>query len=127
MSHKTVSAAERRAVHAYLTVRQVREDDLERVQPVGEIDLCTAPVLRDALEHADLVPNVLVDLSKVNFLALVGVHVLRDAGARRTAANRRLVLVAPTNAVQRVLHLTEAAEELEIYLSTQSALSALEP
>jgi anti-anti-sigma factor len=125
MSHKTVQAAERRTVHAYLTVRQVRDNDLERVHPVGEIDLCTAPVLREALDHAELVPNVLVDLSRVNFLALVGVQVLRAAGARRTAANRRLVLVAPTQAVQRVLSLTEAAEELEIYLSTRSALSAL--
>lgn len=125
MSHKIVQATERRIVHANLTVRQVREDDLERVNPVGEIDLCTAPVLRDALEQADLVPNVLVDLSKVNFLALVGIQVLRAAGARRTAANRRLVLVAPTHAVQRVLHLTDAADELEIYLSTRSALSAL--
>lgn len=126
MSHNTVQAAERRTVHAYLSVRQVREEDLERVLPVGEIDLCTAPVLRDAIEHADSVPNVLVDLSKVNFLALVGVQVLRMASARRTAANRRLVLVASTPSVQRVLTLTDAAEDLEIYVSTRSALSALQ-
>lgn len=125
MSHKTVPVAERRTVHAYLTVRQTRENDLERVHPVGEIDLCTAPVLRDALAHAESAPNVLVDLSKVNFLALVGVQVLRAAGARRSASNRRLVLVAPTQSVQRVLHLTDAVADLEIYLSTRSALSAL--
>lgn len=125
MSHKTASVAARLTVREYLTVRQEREHDLERVQPVGEIDLCTAPVLKAALRHAEQVPNVLVDLSKVNFLALIGVQVLRDAGARRSAANRRLVLVAPTPAVQRVLGLTEAAADLEIYLSTRSALSAL--
>jgi anti-anti-sigma factor len=125
MSHKTAQATERRTVHAYLTIRQIREQDLERVQPVGEIDLCTAPVLRDAIARADLVPNLLVDLSKVNFLALVGVQVLRAAGARRIAANQRLVLVAPTQAVQRVLSLTDAADELEIYVSLRSALSAL--
>lgn len=126
MSHKTVHATERRTVHAYLTVRQVRDHDVERVSPVGEIDLCTAPVLRDALDRAERVPNLLVDLSKVDFLALVGVRILRAAGARRTATNRRLVLVAPTQAVQRVLSLTDADDELEIYLSTRSALSALD-
>ena len=125
MSHKVVPVADKQTVHEYLTVRQVREQDLERVQPIGEIDLCTAKVLSDALDDAESVPNVLVDLSKVNFLALVGVQVLQAAGARRSAANRRLVLVAPTPAVQRVLSLTEAAAELEIYLTNRSALSAL--
>jgi anti-anti-sigma factor len=130
MSHKTtVSVAYKETVHDYLTVQQVREGHgLERVHPVGEIDLHTAPVLREALADADRreVPNVIVDLSRVNFLALAGVQVLHAAGTRRAAAHRRLVVVASTSAVQRVLSLTHLPDELEIYTSAPSARSALE-
>jgi anti-anti-sigma factor len=128
MSHKTVPVTHRVTAHEYLTVRQVRERlDLERVQPVGEIDLCTVSLLRAALADVDrrAVPNILVDLSQVDFLALAGVHVLRDAGERRAAAGGRLVVAAPTPTVQRTLALAEAAQGLEIYVSTASALSAL--
>jgi anti-anti-sigma factor len=129
MSHKTTtSTSYRETMRAYLTVRQIREGkDLERVNAVGEIDLYTASLLRDALADADRreVPNVLVDLSRVNFLALIGVQVLRASGARRAAAHHRLVVSAPTLAVQRVLSLTDVTDELEVYVSTPSARSAL--
>jgi anti-anti-sigma factor len=129
MSHKTTTSMPyRETMRAYLTVRQMRErQDLERVNAIGEIDLYTAPLLRDALADADRreVPNVLVDLSRVEFLALVGVQVLYAAGARSAAAHHRLVVSAPTPAVQRVLSLTDVAGELEVYVSTPSARSAL--
>jgi anti-sigma B factor antagonist len=129
MSHKsTRPTLKRDSVREYLTVRQVHEGrDLVRVDPVGEIDLYTAPVLREVLADADRrdVPNVLVDLSHVNFLALAGVQVLHAASERRATANRRLVVLATTPAVQRVLSLTEMTGELEIYVSVPSARSAL--
>jgi anti-anti-sigma factor len=128
MSHNTAPVASRETVCRYLTIRQVLErQDLERVHPVGEIDLYTAPALRDALADTDRrsVRNVLVDLSQVHFLALIGVQVLRAAGERKAEAQGRLVVVAPTPAVQRVLSLTDIAAELEIYTSGSGARSAL--
>jgi anti-anti-sigma factor len=131
MSHTTPPAVTRReTVHTYLTVRQTRQRrDLERVQPVGEIDLCTAPLLGDALADVDrrAVPNVLVDLSEVGFLALIGVQVLQTAAERTAAAGRRMVLVAPTSMVQRVLSLTDITGQLETYVALPSAMSALAP
>lgn len=127
MSHKTVPVTHRETVHEYLTVRHVRErQDLERVSPVGEIDLYTAKVLRGALSDADEVQKLLVDMSQVHFLALIGVQELQAASARRNAAHQRFVVLAPTPAVQRVLSLTQAAADLEIYASSLSALSALD-
>ena len=128
MSHKIMPATHRVIAHDYLTIRHIREHpDLERVRPAGEIDLCTAPLLRAALADLDAreVPNVLVDLSQVTFMALVGVHVLREASDRRTAAGHRLIVAAPTHAAQRTLTLADAAQALEIYVSGSSALSAL--
>jgi anti-sigma B factor antagonist len=127
MSHKTtVHVTHHVTAREYLTVRQIRErQDLERVSPVGEIDLYTAPLLRDALADADHVPKVLVDLSQVDFLALIGVQVLQAAGERRAAVGRRTVVAAPTPAVQRVLSLTNMADDLDVYVSAPSAMSAL--
>ncbi|HYQ64992.1 STAS domain-containing protein [Actinophytocola sp.] len=128
MSERTVAINRRVTANEYLTVRLVHErQDLDRINPVGEIDLCTAPLLREALldtEDRD-VRNVLVDLSRVDFLALAGVHELRAANDRRAAVHLRLVVAAPTAAARRTLSLTEAAGSLEIYLTTSGALSAL--
>lgn len=128
MSHKTSALVTHRVTaREYLTVRQIRErHDLERIHPIGEIDLYTAPLLRNALSNADNVPKVLVDLSQVEFLALVGVQVLQTASEKRTTDGGRLVVSAPTTAVQRVLSLTNAASGLETYVSTTSAMSALD-
>ncbi|MGB3438300.1 MAG: STAS domain-containing protein [Actinophytocola sp.] len=125
-THRRVTRRESALQH--LTVMQIHaRDDIEQIHPVGEIDLCTAPALRDALTDTERrqVPNVLVDLSEVHFLALVGVQVLRAAGERCAAEQRRLVLAAPTQPVQRVLSLTEATNDLEVHLTLASALSAL--
>lgn len=129
MSNYTHRLATRReSVHQHLTVLHTRDgDDFEQIHPVGEIDLSTATALREALLDTERrqVSNVLVDLSDVHFLALVGVQVLRAAGSQSAAEHRRLVLVAPTRAVQRVLSLTEATDDLEIYVTMTGAMSAL--
>ncbi|MFI7675723.1 STAS domain-containing protein [Actinophytocola sp. NPDC049390] len=129
MSNKaTPPVTNRETIYRHLTVRQIRvRDDLEQVNPIGEVDLCTAAVLRDALADTERrqVPNVLVDLSEVRFLALVGVQVLRAAGDRSAAEHRRLVLAAPTQPVQRVLSLTDVTGELEVYVTLPSARFAL--
>lgn len=127
-NNATPPVISRETVYRHLAVRQIRErDDLERVRPIGEIDLCTAAVLRDALADTARrhVPNVLVDLSDVRFLALAGVQVLREAGDRSAAEHRRLVLAAPTNPVQRVLSLTDVTGEMKVYVTLPSARSAL--
>jgi anti-anti-sigma factor len=128
MSSNTRSATRRQIALQHLTIRQSRErDGLENIHPVGEIDLCTAPVLQDALADVERrqVQNVLVDLSEVRFLALIGVQVLRTAAERCLSERRRLVLVAPTRPVQRVLSLADVTADIEIYVTLPSAMSAL--
>jgi anti-sigma B factor antagonist len=129
MSRNTHRAVVRReSAHQHFSVLQIHErDDLEKIHPIGEIDLYTAPMLRDAIADTERrqVPNVLVDMSDVPFLALVGVQVLREANDRSTDDHRRLALVAPTHPVRRVLTLTEVTDELEIYVTLPNAMSAL--
>jgi anti-sigma B factor antagonist len=127
-SYTSRRVSRRRSPKQAFTVLQIHErDDFEQIRPIGEIDLYTAPVLREALADAEQrkVRNVLVDMSDVQFLALVGVRVLRTAAEQSAAEHRRLVLAAPTQPVQRVLSLTDVTAELEIYVTLPSALSAL--
>jgi anti-anti-sigma factor len=115
------------AQQQFAVLQTLERDDFEQIRPIGEIDLYTAPLLRDALADTEQrqVRNVLVDMTDVPFLALVGVQVLRAASLRSAAENRRLILVAPTHPVQRVLSLTEMTGELEIFVTLPSAMSAL--
>lgn len=131
MSHSAPPpVAERETVYEYLTVRQVRlRPDLERILPVGEVDLVTAPTLQDALSDAERrgVPNMVVDLTEVRFLALVGARVLHNAAARSTGTGRKVALVAPNPIVKRVLNLTDVTGVLPTYGTVANAVSALDP
>jgi len=70
----------------------------------GELDLDSQSRLRQALDDAvDGSRPVCVDLADVSFVDAAGIHALVDA--RRAAERRgaRLVLVAPSAAVRRIL------------------------
>lgn len=120
---------QRDQTHRYLTVSFVRHrTNLEVLQPIGEIDLYTAPVLRRVLDDLDrrAVPAVVVDLSRVNFLAISGVRVLQEATERAALANRRVVLANSSSLVKRVFVLTRALDLLDVRESVADALADLD-
>jgi anti-anti-sigma factor len=88
----------------------------------GDLDLLTAPLLREALRPLiDAAGAVLVDLSGVEFLGSSGLAELaaaQDGGAR-------IVLVASGRAVVRPLEVTGLAPLFQIYESVDAALKAL--
>jgi anti-anti-sigma factor len=91
----------------------------------GEIDLGTAPtlreVLRPALEHQT--GPVVVDLSNVPFMDSTGVHVLVDTLRRLEAQNRPLALVCHEEGqVHRLLALVGLLDAVAVYGSRESAL-----
>jgi anti-sigma B factor antagonist len=73
----------------------------------GEIDLVTAPAVRqclfDAVDEQPPGGRILVDLSGVTFFAAAGVRVLEAAGARAARGQVELVLVATSPAVALIL------------------------
>jgi anti-sigma B factor antagonist len=74
----------------------------------GDIDICTAPGLRDSL-LAQLLPRpslLEVDLTDVDFLSATGLGVLIEVGVVARAAGTAVRLTGtPPRAVTRVLHL----------------------
>lgn len=130
MSNSTAfSIGQRDQVDRYLTVSRVHHrPDLEGLQPVGEIDLYTAPMLQRMLDdlHRRAVAAVVVDMSRVNFLAISGVRVLQEATERAALADRRVVLANSSSLVKRVFVLTKALELLDVRETVADALADLD-
>ncbi len=93
----------------------------------GEIDLGSAPALREVLlpvvEHQT--GPVVVDLSKVPFMDSSGVHVLVDTLHRLEPQNRPLTLVCHEEGpVHRILALVGLLDALTVRHSRESAVTA---
>lgn len=91
----------------------------------GEIDLGTAPLLREALlpvlEHHT--GPVVLDVSDVAFMDSAGVHVLVDTHERLRLENRRLAIACREGGqVHRVLGLIGLLDALSVYRSRETAV-----
>ena len=91
----------------------------------GEIDLATAPILREVLapvlEHPT--GRVVVDLSDVTFMDSTGVYVLTEARRRLEPQNRPLAIVCDDGGqVHRLLALLGLLDALTVYGSRERAV-----
>jgi anti-anti-sigma factor len=81
----------------------------------GELDLsATAPLEEEVerLAEEDGVRRVVLDLRELEFMDSTGLRMVALAERRLRAANRELVLVRGTDAVQRVFAITRMDEHL---------------
>lgn len=83
------------------------EATARRVWVFGQVDLAAVDQLRDALSGEQ--PRVEVDLSGVTFMDASGVGCL--VGATET---RGVTLVAISDAVDRILELTDTAKDFDV-------------
>ncbi|MGI4790936.1 MAG: STAS domain-containing protein [Janthinobacterium lividum] len=94
---------------AQLVVSHRRETAGTVIEAVGEVDLTTAPQLREALLAAvgDAEKlSVIVDLSKVDFIDSAGLALLVEARKKLSPEGRTLsILLAPGRQPERVLKL----------------------
>ena len=91
-----------------LTTETVPGDGHVTVPVSGEIDLHTAPTLRDAVltalrQHG---PILWLDLRDVPFLDSTGLEVLLATRRRAELEGGNLTLLGPTSAVRRVIEVT---------------------
>lgn len=92
----------------------------------GEIDLVTAPVLREALlpvlEHGT--GAVVVDLSEVPFMDSAGVHALVDTVQRLRSQGRRLAIACREHGqVHRLLALVGLLDAVAVHGSLRGAVT----
>lgn len=103
-------------------------DGVPVVEAVGEVDMATAPALRDAvttaLDQAPGAPCVL-DLTAVTFLGSSGLTALVDATRHAQARHEPLrIVVDGTRPVIRPIQLSGLDEVLALYHTVEEALTA---
>jgi|ERR1700728_1279720 len=85
------------------------------VHVAGELDLLTAPQLRQTLREAQLYADkVVLDLRHLAFMDCSGVHVLLAAAADARRVGGRLTLTRGPAQIDRLLAITRVYEEVEI-------------
>jgi anti-sigma B factor antagonist len=93
------------------------------VSVAGDIDIQTAPALRERLAAVAEARVVVVDLSAVGFLDSSGVGALVGAADAMRADGGSLRLACPPPRVQKVFRISRLAEVIPIYDDVDEATS----
>lgn len=95
------------------------------IQPRGDIDVYSAPELRDTIaEKMGLgPPNLILNLEFVDFIDSTGLAVMIGALKRAKEVDGAFVLVKPNEQVKRVLRITDLTKVLPIFDSIDLALA----
>jgi anti-sigma B factor antagonist len=93
-------------VSELLSLEVAAGTDGPTVRVSGEIDVSTAPSLRECLATLADEPVVAVDLSEVAFVESSGLGVLVAEHKRRRAAGHELVIIGSSPLAQRVFEIT---------------------
>jgi anti-anti-sigma factor len=93
---------------ASFELEHLRKGATSRLVLRGELDLSAAPRLREALAEAEAHGSrqIIVDLSRLQFVDSSGVHAFVAAGAAARANGHALTFVHGPAQVQRVLELS---------------------
>jgi anti-anti-sigma factor len=104
--------------------RQPEQPVIARV--FGAVDLLTAPELRQCVEeNVDNGDGLVLDLSRVDFLAAAGLTVLADADRRVLRDNLAWAVVANTRPVLRPLEVLGLLDTLPTFDTVPDAVAAV--
>jgi anti-sigma B factor antagonist len=100
---------------------------VERVAIVtasGELDMLTAPQLRDAVQSAlsNKPAGLIIDLAQVDFLGSAGMQVLMEAHNQTSGTETRFAVVADGPATSRPLKITGIADLIDVFSTLDVAL-----
>ena len=99
---------------------------LQILDPQGEVDMYTAPLLREALLDAveSGARQIIVNLRRVDYFDSTGLGILVGGLKRMRENGGMLRLCEPQLRVVRLLHSTDLHTIIDIYASEQEALAA---
>jgi len=111
-----------------LTVNIRRQRGCAIVTPAGELDLATAPQLREfLLALLPAHPALVINLDQVSFCDATGLGVLVGAANRAHANGASLHLVCSRTDIRRLFELTGLARRIPLARTLDEALAALTP
>jgi anti-anti-sigma factor len=101
--------------------------DCAVLQLQGELELCTAPLLRRESECAQQLEagRIVLDLSRVSFIDSAGMGALVSF-YKRLALNKELAMVAPLGVCRRQLERVQLTRLLATYDTVEDALATAE-
>lgn len=101
-------------------------DDITLLHCEGELDLATAPNLRQlVLDNVKPGAKIVIDLEKVTFVDSTGLGVLVGAVKRVSAQQGELILVANSTKVLKILEITGLTQVLHVVDSQEQAFKEL--
>jgi anti-sigma B factor antagonist len=109
-----------------LSVNTRNAEGVVVVEVAGEVDVYTAPTLRQHLRDATggTAPRVVVDLSEVNFLDSTGLGVLVGAMGRVREADGSMRLVVSSDHILKVLRITGLDALIPVDADAAAAVAA---
>jgi anti-sigma B factor antagonist len=110
-----------------LSLTMSRSAGLDVVEVFGELDVYTAPLLREklALALAEATAGVIVDLDGVDFMDSTGLGLLIGAHRRAVLAGGVLRIVCSRPEILRTLRISGLDQVLVVERSLAAALAAL--
>jgi anti-sigma B factor antagonist len=124
--HRRISSAQEAFVDLSLSTRS--EGDRTVVEVGGEIDVYTAPRLREQLVDlvADGKYHLIVDMERVDFLDSTGLGVLVGGLKRVRAHDGSLRLVCTQERILKIFRITGLTKVFPIHSSIDEAVTATE-
>lgn len=114
---------ENSSMNLTVTPRRV-DDNTQALDLEGEVDVYTAPLLRqEIMDQVDAgVKNLLVNLSKVEYLDSTGLGILIGGVKRLKEQGGSLRLVGPSARITRIFEITGLNKIFDVYTSEAEAL-----
>jgi anti-sigma B factor antagonist len=109
-----------------VTPRRTAAEGVQALDLEGEVDVYTAPVLRQAiLDQVEAgVRHLLIDLTRVEYLDSTGLGILIGGVKRLKEQGGSLRLVGPSARITRIFEITGLNKIFDVYASESEALAA---
>lgn len=110
-----------------ITTSLAHLDEITVVSVVGEIDVASAPAFETVVAAvlADDPIALIVDLSKVDFLATAGLRILAATYEKITLAGGRFAVVADSPANRRPIQLTDLNQLFSLNRTLDDAITSV--
>jgi anti-sigma B factor antagonist len=106
--------------------RSLGDADARALDLEGEVDVYTAPVLRQAIldQVESGVKHLLINLTRVEYLDSTGLGILIGGVKRLKEQGGTLRLVGPSARIQRIFEITGLNKIFDVYATEPDALAA---
>lgn len=115
--------AERR--HPYLRCMAEEHPRATVIRVAGEVDLCTAEILQDAIDSALYHDrSIIMDVRELGYIDSTGLHILMRCHEALRRQGHRLALSSPARPVRRVMEIAGLWPMVSVYPDLRTALVA---